>query len=134
MRAAGDADRRLRLVSETLRDAGDGGDGRRCRRPCGSLGGSPTAWATARRGVPRAVRAPARHRPRDYRCTFCRAATTAADYCPGFDAGLGSRSRRPPGAQPGLAGGLWLWMILVLSLFQAVVVPSGFRTTVQPHW
>src|SRR5215469_982350 len=33
-----------------------------------------------------------------------------------------------------LAGGLWLWMILVLSLFHAVVVPSGFRTTVQPHW
>jgi hypothetical protein len=24
-------------------------------------------------------------------------------------------------------------MILVLSLFHAVVVPSGFRTTVQPH-
>src|SRR4029077_20682821 len=35
---------------------------------------------------------------------------------------------------PGRTGGLWLWMILVLSLFQAVVVPSGFRTTVQPHW
>ena len=27
---------------------------------------------------------------------------------------------------------LWLWRILVLSLFQAVVVPSGFSTTVQP--
>jgi hypothetical protein len=72
--------------------------------------------------------------PPVYRCTFRRAATTAADYCAGFDAGLGSRSRRPPGAQPGRTGGLWLWMILVLSLFQAVVVPSGFRTTVQPHW
>jgi hypothetical protein len=40
----------------------------------------------------------------------------------------------PPGGHPGLAGGLWLWMTLVLSLFHAVVVPSGFRTTVQPHW
>ena len=34
---------------------------------------------------------------------------------------------------PVWAGGLWLWRILVLSLFQAVVVPSGFRVTVQPH-
>ena len=29
--------------------------------------------------------------------------------------------------------GPWLWSTLVLSLFQAVVVPSGFRTRVQPH-
>ena len=48
-------------------------------------------------------------------------------------AGHSLRSRRPPGGHPGRMGGLWLWMILVLSLFQAVVVPSGFRTTVQPH-
>ena len=37
---------------------------------------------------------------------------------------------------PGRAGGLWLrlwrWRTLVRSLFQAVVVPSGFSTTVQP--
>jgi hypothetical protein len=72
--------------------------------------------------------------PGTTRCTFSRAATTAADYCPGFYAGLGLPSRRPPGPHPGLTGGLWLWMILVLSLFHAVMVPSGFRTTVQPHW
>jgi hypothetical protein len=34
---------------------------------------------------------------------------------------------------PGLAGGLWLCRILVLSLFQAVVVPSGCRISVQPQ-
>ena len=34
---------------------------------------------------------------------------------------------------PGRAGGPWLWRILVLSGFHAVVVPSGFRTSVQPH-
>jgi len=33
---------------------------------------------------------------------------------------------------PARAGGPWLWRILVLSLFQAVVVPSGLRMTVQP--
>jgi hypothetical protein len=33
---------------------------------------------------------------------------------------------------PARAGGPWLWRILVLSLFQAVVVPSGLSTTVQP--
>jgi hypothetical protein len=38
-----------------------------------------------------------------------------------------------PGYHPGRAGGLWLWRILVLPGFQAVVVPSGFRTRVQPH-
>ena len=38
-----------------------------------------------------------------------------------------------PGCYPGRAGGLWLCRTLVLSLFQAVVVPSGFRTRVQPH-
>ena len=37
-------------------------------------------------------------------------------------------------AYPGRAGGPWLCRILVRSLFQAVVAPSGFRTTVQPHW
>ena len=36
-------------------------------------------------------------------------------------------------ARAGLpGGGPWLWRTLVLSLFQAVVLPSGFRTTVQP--
>ena len=59
---------------------------------------------------------------------------TTAYCCPGYDAGLGSRGRRLPGGHPGLAGGLWLWMTLVLSVFHAVVVPSGFRTTVQPRW
>ena len=41
----------------------------------------------------------------------------------------------PPGARgyPGRAGGLWLCRTLVLSGFQAVVVPSGFRTRVHPH-
>ena len=34
---------------------------------------------------------------------------------------------------PGRTGGLWLCRTLVLSGFHAVVVPSGFRTRVQPH-
>src|SRR6184192_839542 len=38
-----------------------------------------------------------------------------------------------PGPYPALAGGPWLWSTLVLSLFHAVVVPSGFSTRVQPH-
>ena len=38
------------------------------------------------------------------------------------------------GCYPARAGGLWLWRTLVRSGFQAVVVPSGFRTRVQPHW
>jgi membrane-bound metal-dependent hydrolase YbcI (DUF457 family) len=45
----------------------------------------------------------------------------------------GRHGRRAPGGYPGRAGGLWLWRILVLSGFHAVVVPSGFRTRVQPH-
>ena len=40
------------------------------------------------------------------------------------------RLRGDPG---GNQGGLWLCRTLVLSGFQAVVVPSGFRTSVQPH-
>ena len=38
-----------------------------------------------------------------------------------------------PGAYPARAGGPWLWSTLVLFLFQALVVPSGFTTSVQPH-
>ena len=38
-----------------------------------------------------------------------------------------------PGVTRLRAGGLWLWSTLVRSGFQAVVVPSGFRTRVQPH-
>ncbi len=38
-----------------------------------------------------------------------------------------------PGGHPGRTGGPWLWRTFVLSLFQAVVVPSGFRTRVQPQ-
>ena len=34
---------------------------------------------------------------------------------------------------PARAGGPWLCRTLVRSGFQAVVVPSGFRTRVQPH-
>jgi hypothetical protein len=37
------------------------------------------------------------------------------------------------GCYPARAGGLWLWRILVRSGFQAVVVPSGLRTRVQPQ-
>ncbi len=33
---------------------------------------------------------------------------------------------------PARAGGLWLCRVLVRFLFQAVVVPSGFSTRVQP--
>jgi len=38
-----------------------------------------------------------------------------------------------PGAYPARAGGPWLCRTLVLSLFHAVVVPSGLRTRVQPQ-
>src|SRR5439155_12039583 len=38
-----------------------------------------------------------------------------------------------PGPYPARAGGPWLWSTLVLSLFHAVVVPSGFTTRVQPQ-
>jgi hypothetical protein len=42
--------------------------------------------------------------------------------------------RHPPGAvHPGQAGGLWLLKTFVPSGLRAVVVPSGFRVTVQPH-
>jgi PPOX class probable F420-dependent enzyme len=37
------------------------------------------------------------------------------------------------GDHPGRIGGPWLWSTLVRSLFHAVVVPSGFRTRVQPQ-
>ena len=37
------------------------------------------------------------------------------------------------GGYPALAGGLWLCRTLVRSRFQAVVVPSGLRTRVQPQ-
>src|SRR5689334_11542466 len=41
--------------------------------------------------------------------------------------------RRPTRARyPARAGGPWLRRTLVLSLFQAVVVPSGLRIRVQP--
>jgi hypothetical protein len=39
---------------------------------------------------------------------------------------------RRPGGYPARAGGLWLRRTLVLSQFQAMVVPSGYRTRVQP--
>ena len=37
------------------------------------------------------------------------------------------------GGYPARAGGPWLCRTLVLSLFHAVVVPSGLTTRVQPH-
>ena len=37
-----------------------------------------------------------------------------------------------PGPYPARAGGPWLCSTFVLSLFHAVVVPSGLRTRVQP--
>ena len=43
------------------------------------------------------------------------------------------RFLRTRGPYPAWAGGLWLCRTLVLSGFHAVVVPSGFRTRVQPH-
>jgi hypothetical protein len=44
-----------------------------------------------------------------------------------------SRAVMTPGYHPGRAGGLWLCSTFVLSGLHAVVVPSGFRTKVQPH-
>src|SRR5690348_18066528 len=38
-----------------------------------------------------------------------------------------------PGRYPARAGGLWLCRTRVLSLFHAVVVPSGLTTRVQPQ-
>jgi hypothetical protein len=55
----------------------------------------------------------------------------------GGSAALQSRfcSGRPSASPcyPGLAGGLWLCRTLVLSLFHAVVVPSGCKISVQPQ-
>jgi hypothetical protein len=44
-----------------------------------------------------------------------------------------ARATANSGYHPGRTGGPWLCRTLVLSLFRAVVVPSGFRTRVQPH-
>ena len=49
---------------------------------------------------------------------------------PGSDIPPGNGSGAP---YPARAGGPWLCSTLVLSLFQAVVVPSGLSTRVQPH-
>ena len=49
----------------------------------------------------------------------------------GFVIAYSSTSRA--GCYPARAGGLWLWRTLVRSGFQAVVVPSGFTTSVQRH-
>src|SRR6185437_13104207 len=38
-----------------------------------------------------------------------------------------------PGGYPARAGGPWLCRVLVLSLFHALVVPSGFTTSVKPQ-
>src|ERR1035441_339552 len=48
--------------------------------------------------------------------------------------GTRSWSRTPRGPYPARAGGLWLRRTLVLSRFHAMVVPSGWRTRVQPIW
>ena len=56
-----------------------------------------------------------------------------------YDVEIGDITIRPtvqglsPGRYPGRTGGPWLCSTFVLSLFHAVVVPSGFRTSVQPH-
>jgi|HubBroStandDraft_3_1064219.scaffolds.fasta_scaffold38490_3 hypothetical protein len=47
--------------------------------------------------------------------------------------GLTLRDLRYRAGYPARAGGPWLCRTLVRSGFQAVVVPSGFRTKVQPH-
>ena len=52
---------------------------------------------------------------------------------PGVLGGEAGRAGGPAGGHPGRTGGPWLCRTLVLSVFQAVVVPSGFRTSVQPH-
>ncbi len=46
--------------------------------------------------------------------------------------GAARRDQRTQGAYPGRTGGPWLCRTLVLPGFHAVV-PSGFRTRVQPH-
>ena len=56
-----------------------------------------------------------------------------------YDVEIGDITIRPtvqglaPGRYPGRTGGPWLCSTFVLSLFHAVVVPSGLRTSVQPH-
>jgi hypothetical protein len=47
--------------------------------------------------------------------------------------GGAATSRCVAGPYPARAGGLWLCSTLVLPGFHAVVVPSGFRTRVQPQ-
>src|SRR6202162_6024397 len=54
-------------------------------------------------------------------------------YLSAVEAGWAVRWPGGPGGYPARAGGLWLWRTLVRSLFQALVVPSGFRTRVQPQ-
>jgi hypothetical protein len=44
-----------------------------------------------------------------------------------------ARSKSSRAGYPVRTGGLWLWSTLVLSLFHAVVVPSGLTTRVQPR-
>ncbi len=48
-------------------------------------------------------------------------------------ASSGARAWLYPGSYPGRTGGPWLCRTLVLFLFHALVVPSGFTTRTQPQ-
>ena len=67
--------------------------------------------------------------PRDYRCTFCRAATTAADYCPGFDAGTRLAEQAPAGRSAGADGRA----VAVDDLGLVLVPGRGRAIRVQDH-
>jgi hypothetical protein len=56
-----------------------------------------------------------------------------ADDGRGYDWALQHPGEGGAGGYPARAGGLWLCRTLVLSGFHALVVPSGFSTSVQPH-
>jgi len=87
--------------------------------------GSPGAPATTSKGVSPGTAASGHVRmPNTIHGTTASSGPTSAIRHPVPTAGA---------AYPARAGGLWLWRILVRSGFQAVVVPSGFRTRLQPR-
>ena len=71
-----------------------------------------------------------RHAPRPP--TDARAAPDDAAVLGFLAASSGARPWPYSAYHPGRTGGPWLCSTFVLSLFHAVVVPSGFRTRVQP--
>ena len=94
----------------------------------GGVGKTRLAVAVGERLRTGSVRAP---------CSFRRIRSPIPAWCLPPSAGRRASARpapqvRAPGGYPARAGGLWLRSTLVRFRFHAVVVPSGFRTRVQP--